>query len=112
MKMQKTILRYAGGKSKAIKKITPFVEPYDEVVSPFLGGGSLEVHWASMGKKVYASDVFDILVNFWNVLLSDSSGLADELSKIKPIKQLPKSSSTIKRAIHFATPIEINQNFL
>jgi DNA adenine methylase len=84
MKMQKTILRYAGGKSKAIKKITPFVTPYKEVVSPFLGGGSLEVHWASMGKKVYASDVFDILVNFWNILLSDSSGLADELSKIKP----------------------------
>ena len=53
-------------------------------MSPFLGGGSLEVHWASMGKKVIASDVFDILVNFWNILLSDPSGLADELSKISP----------------------------
>ena len=59
----KTVLRYAGGKSRAIKKITPFVEPYSEIVSPFLGGGSLEVHWASEGKKVIASDVFDILAN-------------------------------------------------
>lgn len=41
----KTLLRYAGGKSKAIKQITPFVEGYDKIVSPFLGGGSLEVQW-------------------------------------------------------------------
>ena len=32
--------------------------------------------------------------------------------KIKPIKELPKSSSTIKRAINFASPIKINPNFL
>ena len=83
-KKQKTILRYAGGKSRAIKKITPFVESYDEIVSPFLGGGSLEVHWASMGKKVIAGDVFDILVKFWNVLLTQPEHLADELSKIVP----------------------------
>ena len=60
----RTPIRYAGGKSRAIKKITPFVEPYDTIVSPFLGG--LEVHWASNGKKVVASDVFDILINFGN----------------------------------------------
>ena len=32
--------------------------------------------------------------------------------KIKPTKELPKSSSTIKRAINFANPIKINPNFL
>ena len=32
--------------------------------------------------------------------------------KIKPIKELPKSSSTIKRAINFANPIKTNPNFL
>ena len=31
---------------------------------------------------------------------------------IKPIKELPKSSSTIKRAINFANPIKIIPNFL
>jgi len=84
MKTQKTILRYAGGKSRAIKQITPYVEDYQTIVSPFLGGGSLEVHWSSMGKKVIAADVFDILVNFWNVLLDTPDALADELSKITP----------------------------
>ena len=87
MTKQRTILRYAGGKSRAIKKITPFIEPYEEIVSPFIGGGSLEVHWASMGKKVFGADVFDILVNFWDVLLSDPEMLAEELQKIAPNKQ-------------------------
>ena len=85
-KKQKTILRYAGGKSRAIKQISPFVQNYDEIVSPFLGGGSLEVHGASMGKKVIAADVFDILINFWETLLNDPKNLANELSKINPTK--------------------------
>jgi DNA adenine methylase len=84
MTSKKTILRYAGGKSRAIKQITPYVENYETIVSPFIGGGSLEVHWAAMGKKVIAADVFDILVNFWNVLLDTPDALADELSKITP----------------------------
>jgi DNA adenine methylase len=87
MTTKKTILRYAGGKSRAIKQITPYVEDYETIVSPFLGGGSLEVHWAAMGKKVIAADVFDILVNFWNVLLSEPDALADELSKIVPTSE-------------------------
>lgn len=81
---QKTVLRYAGGKSRAIKKITPFVEPYDTIISPFIGGGSLEVHWASMGKKVEGSDVFDLLVNFWDMLLNNNEELVSELKKITP----------------------------
>jgi DNA adenine methylase len=80
----KTLLRYAGGKSKAIDFITPHVAAYDKIVSPFLGGGSLEVNWASNGKIVEGYDIFDILVNFWNVLLNDNQSLANELSMISP----------------------------
>lgn len=81
----KTVLRYAGGKSKAINQISPFVVDYDEIVSPFIGGGSLEVHWASnLGKRVIGYDTFDILVNFWNVLLNNPLDLYNELSKISP----------------------------
>ena len=93
---KKTVLRYAGGKSRAIKKITPFVEPYSEIVSPFLGGGSLEVHWALEGKKIIANDVFDILVCFWNQLLANPDGLADELQKITPDK---KTYAIIKESL-------------
>ena len=83
----KTTLRYAGGKSKAINFITPFVSDYEKIVSPFLGGGSLEVHWASLGKKVEAYDVFDILVNFWQSLLNDNANLVSELKKIPPTSE-------------------------
>jgi DNA adenine methylase len=81
----KTVLRYAGGKSKAINQITPFIKDYDEIISPFIGGGSLEVHWASnLGKKVIGYDVFDVLVNFWNVLLNNTNELYNSLSNIQP----------------------------
>tara|TARA_R100001086_G_scaffold200255_1_gene116529 strand:+ start:999 stop:2009 length:1011 start_codon:yes stop_codon:yes gene_type:complete len=95
-KIQKTIIRYAGGKSRAINQITPFVEDYDTIVSPFLGGGSLEVHWASMGKKVIAADIFGMLTDFWNELLNNPESLADELSKIKPTEE---SYSIIKELL-------------
>jgi DNA adenine methylase len=80
----KTPIRYAGGKTKAINTITPFVADYNKIISPFIGGGSLEVHWASMGKEVIGHDIFDALVNFWNVLLNRNNELADKLAEITP----------------------------
>ena len=83
----KTPIRYAGGKSKAIKIITPFVSGVDKIVSPFLGGGSLEVHWASMGKQVIGYDLFDVLVNFWNVLLNNKTEFVEKLKEITPTSE-------------------------
>jgi DNA adenine methylase len=80
----KTPIRYAGGKSKAIKIITPYVKDINKIVSPFIGGGSLEVHWASMGKEVVGYDLFDVLVNFWNVLLNNRDELVVKLKEITP----------------------------
>jgi DNA adenine methylase len=80
----KTPIRYAGGKSKAIKIITPYVKDVNKIVSPFIGGGSLEVHWASMGKEVIGYDLFDVLVNFWNVLLNNRDELVVKLKEIIP----------------------------
>jgi len=82
---KKTLIRYAGGKTKAIDKITPYVEGYDKIVSPFLGGGSLEVHWAAnLGKEVIGYDIFDILVNFWKVLLENPVKLSEKMKEISP----------------------------
>jgi DNA adenine methylase len=81
----KTIIRYAGGKSKAIKHITPFITDYNKIISPFIGGGSLEVHWAgNLNKEVMGYDVFDILTNFWNVLLNKPNELANKMGEINP----------------------------
>jgi DNA adenine methylase len=83
----KTPIRYAGGKSRAIKHITPYVTNVNKIVSPFLGGGSLEVHWASLGKEVVGYDLFDVLVNFWNVLLNNKEELVKKLKEITPTSE-------------------------
>lgn len=83
----KTPLRYAGGKSRAIKHITPYVNNYNKIVSPFIGGGSLEVYWASLGKEVIGYDIFDTLVNFWNQLLTNNIQLVEKLKSITPTSE-------------------------
>ena len=80
-------LRYPGGKTKAIGLITqylPDVMP-KKIVSPFLGGGSLEIAWANNldVDEVVCGDVFHPLVIFWNYILSDPNKLADELEKFQ-----------------------------
>lgn len=80
----KTPIRYAGGKTRAIKIISPYLDNETKIVSPFMGGGSLEVNWASKGIEVVAYDLFDVLANFWNVLLNKNQELVDKLKTINP----------------------------
>jgi DNA adenine methylase len=65
-------IRYPGGKSSAVGYIVELLpNNVERVISPFLGGGSVEVALAKeLGIKVIAFDIFDILVNFWQVLLN------------------------------------------
>ena len=87
----KTPIRYAGGKSKAYKIITEYIPrlPYPQrIISPFIGGGSLETKWSSeLDIPVYGFDIFDALINFWSVLLSRPNDLADRLRELKPTKE-------------------------
>jgi DNA adenine methylase len=83
----KTPIRYAGGKTRAIKIISPYLDNETKIVSPFIGGGSLEVNWASKGIEVIGYDLFDVLVNFWNVLLTNKQELVDKLKTIKPTSE-------------------------
>ena len=92
----KTPIRYAGGKSRAIKIISPYLDNETKIVSPFMGGGSLEVNWASKGIEVIGYDLFDVLVNFWNVLKNDREGL---VKKLKTISPTPDEYSRIKEIL-------------
>ena len=87
----KTPIRYSGGKSKAYKIITEYIPrlPYPQrIISPFIGGGSLESKWSSeLDIPVYGFDIFDALINFWSVLLSRPNDLADRLRELKPTKE-------------------------
>ena len=91
----KTPIRYAGGKTKAIKIISPYFENEKKIISPFIGGGSLEVNWASKGIEVIGYDLFDALVNFWQVLLNKRSELVDKLRTINPTPEVYKEVKEI-----------------
>jgi DNA adenine methylase len=80
----KTPIRYAGGKSRAIKIISPYLDNEKKIISPFMGGGSLEVNWASKGIEVIGYDLFDALVNFWDMLLNNKDELVKVLKTITP----------------------------
>lgn len=85
-----TPIRYQGGKSNAYNIITEQLTTLslpERIISPFIGGGSLESRWSSeLGVEVIGYDIFDALTNFWNELLTDSDGLADKLALLSPTK--------------------------
>lgn len=80
-------LRYPGGKTKVVGLISEYLPEKlpSRIVSPFIGGASLEISWANNldVDEVLGFDVFHPLVNFWQVILSDPSSLADELEKFE-----------------------------
>ena len=63
-----SVIRYPGGKTRAIPYLEPFL-PTDEIYSPFFGGGSVELFMSSKhGTRVHANDVFQPLITFWECL--------------------------------------------
>jgi DNA adenine methylase len=83
-------LRYAGGKSKAIGLILEYLPELStkRIVSPFIGGGSVELVLAKeLGFEVIAYDIFHLLVEFWNVLIDSPVELSKELEYLKPTEE-------------------------
>ncbi|MEO2154204.1 MAG: DNA adenine methylase [Nanoarchaeota archaeon] len=84
-------LRYAGGKSWAVGYIVEKLPEIDLLVSPFFGGGSVEIAVAKELKiPVVGYDIFDILVNYWQVQINSPDLLFKELSQLKPNKETYK----------------------
>ena len=93
-------LRYAGGKSLAVGLILEHLpDGIDRVVSPFFGGGSVEIAIANeLDVPVIGYDIFDILVNYWQVQLSKSQALYRRLSQFRPTRdEFKKVKDTLKK---------------
>jgi len=62
-------LRYRGGKSLLVGFIVEQLpDKVDRVISPFFGGGSVEIAIArELNIPVIGFDIFDMLVNYWQV---------------------------------------------
>lgn len=106
-------ISYIGGKLKAWGYIKSFLpKNLREAACPFVGGAGVELQLAASGVRVYASDHFWHLTNFWQHFLRDPKALAMLTRSIYPIdydfaKQLVVSNgfetlpSDAYRAAHF-----------
>jgi site-specific DNA-adenine methylase len=83
-------LRYAGGKSWAVGYVVEHLpENVKKLVSPFFGGGSIEIAVSKeLGIQVLGFDIFDILVNYWQVQIKFPLELFNELERLKPTKEV------------------------
>lgn len=85
-------IRYAGGKSRAVGYIIERIpEGVNKLVSPFIGAGSVEVACVNeLGMEVQGYDIFDMLCNFWDVLLNHNNALFQKLRYMLPTPMLFK----------------------
>ena len=84
----KSPLRYPGGKSRAINQICDLIPPdLDELASPFMGGGSVELACASKGVRVHGYDAFEPLVTFWQETLENAPRLARQVYEYHPLSR-------------------------
>tara|TARA_B000000565_G_scaffold254363_1_gene232579 strand:- start:679 stop:1539 length:861 start_codon:yes stop_codon:yes gene_type:complete len=88
MKSLKTPLRYPGGKSRALTKLSPFIpdlSAYDEYREPFLGGGSVALFITKRYPhiKVWVNDLYEPLVNFWKHLQMYGPDMRMDLIQLK-----------------------------
>lgn len=86
--LNKSPLRYPGGKTRACKKLENILinnfntNDFDNLVSPFFGGGSFEFHIQNnYGLNIIANDKFVPLYNFWNTCKNENKKLCEELNK-------------------------------
>lgn len=102
----KSVLRYPGGKTRAV----PVLEQYlpselQEIVSPFFGGGSFEFACAHKDIRVYGSDIFEPLTNFWRYVFEDTDALARRVEAYLPFSH-SKFYDLQKRYMSLADPLE------
>ena len=99
-KSLKTPLRYPGGKSRAVTKMDPFfpdIRNYDEFREPFLGGGSVAIHITKKypNLNIWVNDLYEPLVNFWQVLQTFPDDLRDTLSREKSNHNNPEEAKEL-----------------
>src|ERR1035437_4667579 len=85
-KIIRTPLYYMGGKSKAVRTILSFIpDNIKYLVSPFVGGGSIEVACSGFNFPVVCYDQYFPLICFWASLRHNKKELIEEVLKMKPV---------------------------
>lgn len=106
-------IRYAGGKSLAVGLVIEHIpDDVKKIVSPFLGGGSVEVACAvELGLSVVGYDIFDILINYWKAQLDNSEMLYERLLEFEPTREgFKKAKDRLKK--HWKGEEKLSKNDL
>lgn len=83
---QRSPLRYPGGKTRAVPLILALIpNSVTKIISPFVGGASVEIALADSGREVRGFDAFPPLVHFWQKILANPDKLADLIEKYHPL---------------------------
>ncbi|MCL2312129.1 MAG: DNA adenine methylase [Firmicutes bacterium] len=96
-----TALRYAGGKGYGCYQILEyFPKNISRVVSPFIGGGSLEVAICKeLQIPVIGYDIFELLVNYWQVQIKQPQALYEKLKTFPNTKEFYAKIKDILREV-------------
>lgn len=95
-------IRYMGGKQYACKKLASYLPSnLDEMVSPFIGGGSFELFCgANRDIRVHAYDNFPTLVRHWNVMLERAGEVMRAANKVFPLSKKLLTDLVVSERIH------------
>jgi len=87
-------LRYPGGKTRACKILDKIIDEYfnisefDQLISPFFGGGSFEFYFQNKYKKnLIVNDKFHPLYTFWNQVKINKKKLCNQLKDIDSVSK-------------------------
>ncbi len=100
MKSLKTPLRYPGGKSRAITKMSrylPEMSMYNEYREPFLGGGSVALYMTKQYPhlKIWVNDLYEPLSNFWQTLQHEGNEITSRLRTFKTAYSTPEKAKEL-----------------
>ncbi|MCY4128095.1 MAG: DNA adenine methylase [Gammaproteobacteria bacterium] len=76
---------WPGGKYNLRKHILPHIQ--GSLMSPFLGGGAIELLHAQAGCDVVGFDVDECLIRSWTELLADAKGFVEQVRSYIPISR-------------------------
>jgi len=96
----KTPLRYPGGKSRAVKKMSQFLpdmKRYKEYREPFLGGGSVALYMTQTYPhlQIWVNDLYEPLYNFWTQLQDEANEITTKLRTFKTTHPTPEKAKEL-----------------
>lgn len=83
--MIRSPLRYPGGKSRVVEKISALIPKFDEYREPFVGGGSVFIYLKQkfQNKKFWINDIYKDLAGFWQQNQVNSEKVIEQIWKWK-----------------------------